>query len=85
MIKNRNRSVFHDIFCENNIFDECFVCDPCGDTSDDCIEWDQSCNEPVAFNGAYQISEDEFITILLESLKIFFSKVAIFPYQIAYF
>ena len=56
-----------DIFCENNIFDECFVCDPCGDTSDDCIEWDQLCNEPVAFNGAYQISEDEFITILLEA------------------
>ena len=55
------------IVCENNIFDECFVCDPCGDGSDGCIEWDQLCNEPVAFDGAYQISEDEFITILLEA------------------
>ena len=54
-----------DIFCENNIYDECFTCDPCGDGTSDCQDWGIDCNQPLAYNNEYSIDEDDFISILL--------------------
>ena len=54
--------------CENNIYDECFVCDPCGDGTDTCQLWNADCNQPVAYDGNYTIEEDTFVSIQLEAL-----------------
>ena len=56
------------VISDNNIFDECFICDPCGDGPTDCDDWGVQCNQPIAYNGEYNIEEDEFISILLQAV-----------------
>ena len=49
-----------------NIFDDCFICDPCGDGTIDCEDWGIECNQPIAYDNEYNIKHK---TDLINYLK----------------